>query len=96
MSFQQVWDCQDLMGLIYSFDRTYHDIYSSEVLDEFETYCHHIIDDDDFSDFSESDFSGSGFGSIIDLVNFDDDETTDISDDDTFDDDDDESFLTDN
>jgi len=35
MAFQQVWACQDLMGLIYSFDTTFHDQYKL-VVEEFE------------------------------------------------------------
>ena len=35
MAFQRVWECQDLMGLIYSFDRTFHDQYDL-VVEEFE------------------------------------------------------------
>jgi len=35
MAFQQVWGCQDLMGLIYSFDSTFHEKYR-DVVEEFE------------------------------------------------------------
>jgi len=94
MSFEQVWDCEDLRRLIYSFDRTYHDTFSN-VLEEFRDEYPLLFedwddDDDDNTVLQGDDFSDvSGFGSIIDLVNFDDDETDmDISDDDTFDDDD--------